>query len=137
MKTYRHKVRIHWGDADPAKIVYYPNYFTWFDQSALFLFESVGLGWSTLMAKYGVPGLPIVEAKARFLAPCKFGEEIVVETHVAKWNDKTLELSHVVMNGTARAVEGYEIRIWVKADDTGKLKSLAIPPEVRAAFEQE
>lgn len=137
MKTYRHKVTVHWGDTDPAKIVFYPNYFAWFDQSALLLFESVGLGWEALMAKYGVVGMPIVEAKARFLAPCKFRDAIVVESCVARWNEKTFEVSHTVLNGAARAVEGYEIRVWCKPDpdNPGRLKAYAIPPEIRAAFE--
>ena len=33
MKTYHHNVAVHWGDTDPARIVFYPNYFEWFDQS--------------------------------------------------------------------------------------------------------
>jgi acyl-CoA thioesterase FadM len=115
VKTYRHKVTVHWGHSDPAKIVFYPNYFVWFDQSALLLFESVGLDWDTLMSR----------------------DEIVVESHVAKWNEKTFELSHTVLNGPRRAVEGYEIRVWCRPDPDapGGLKAFAIPPEVRAAFD--
>src|SRR5713226_926593 len=94
VKTYQHKVTVHWGDTDPAKIVFYPNYFVWFDQSTRLLFDSVGLDWDSLVRKYGIVGLPIVEAKARFLAPCKFRDEIVVESHIGKWNDKTFEVSH-------------------------------------------
>lgn len=137
MKTYRHKVFVHWGDTDPASIVYYPNYFAWFDQSTLLLFESVGLGWTALQEKYGVPGMPIVEAKSRFLAPCRFRDEIVVESRVTQWHEKTLEVSHTVLNGATRAVEGYEIRVWCKPDPDrpGRLKSFAMPPEIRAAFE--
>ena len=31
MKTHIHRVPIEWGDADPARIVFYPRYFAWFD----------------------------------------------------------------------------------------------------------
>ena len=110
MKTYRHNVAVHWGDTDPARIVFYPNYFEWFDQSTRLFFDSVGLDWDSLGRKYGIMGLPIVEAKARFLAPCKFRDEIVIESHVGKWNDKTFEVGHAVLNRGVRAVEGYEIR---------------------------
>lgn len=137
MKTYRHRVKVQWGHTDPAKIVYYPNYFVWFDESAQMLFAEAGLDWEFLMAKYGVPGLPIVEAKARFLAPSKYHDEIVVESRVTKWNAKTLEVGHVVLNGATRAVEGYEIRVWCKPvpGTPGRLKAHPIPPEIRAAFE--
>src|SRR5712691_11912378 len=137
VKTYRHNVTVHWGDTDPAKIVFYPNYFEWFDQSTRFLFDSVGLEWDSLAKKYGIVGLPIVEAKARFLAPCKFRDEIVVESRIGKWNDKTFEVSHAVVNGGVRAVEGYEIRVWAqrRPDDPDRLKAIPIPAEIKAAFE--
>ena len=138
MRTYRHPVKVHWGDLDPARIVFYPNYFAWFDQSAQLLFVSAGLGWETLTGKHGVVGLPIVEAKARFLAPCKYHDEILVESRVTRWNEKTFEISHTVLNGATRAVEGYEIRAWCKPDPDrpGEIKAFAIPPEVRAAFDE-
>jgi 4-hydroxybenzoyl-CoA thioesterase len=137
MKTYQHKVVVHWGDTDPARIVFYPNYFEWFDQSTRLFFDSVGLQWEELMEKYGISGLPIVEAKARFLAPCMFGNEIVIETQISEWNDKTFKVSHVVLNRGIRAVEGYEIRAWTqrRPEDPNRLKVISIPPEIRTAFE--
>src|SRR6185295_11579207 len=53
VKTYRHNVSVHWGDTDPARIVFYPNYFEWFDQSTRLFFDSVGLDWDSLAKKYG------------------------------------------------------------------------------------
>src|SRR6266700_21708 len=128
VKIYRHNVTVHWGDTDPAKIVFYPNYFEWFDQSTRLYFDSVGLDWDSLVRKYGIVGLPIVEAKARFLAPCKFRDEIVVESRIGKWNDKTFEVGHAVVNGGVRAVEGYEIRVWAqrRPDEPDRLKAIPI-----------
>ena len=137
VKTYRHNVAVHWGDTDPARIVFYPNYFEWFDQSTRLFFDSVGLDWDSLGKKYGIMGLPIVEAKARFLAPCKFRDEIAIESHVGKWNDKTFEVSHAVVNRGIRAVEGYEIRVWAHRhpEKPDRLKAMSIPAEIKAAFE--
>jgi 4-hydroxybenzoyl-CoA thioesterase len=136
MKKYQHKVIIHWGDTDPAKIVFYPNYFEWFDQSTRLFFDSVGLDWDALMLKYGVRGLPIVEAKAKFIAPCLFRDEITVETFINNWNDKTFECQHVIFNRGVRSVEGYEIRVWSRShpDDPQRLKAYSIPDEIKAAF---
>ena len=137
MKTYRHDVVVHWGDTDPAGIVFYPNYFEWFDQSTRLFWDSLGLDWDSLAKKYGIVGLPIIEAKARFIAPSMFRDEIVVETHISKWNDKTFEVSHAVLNRGVRAVEGYEIRVWAqkRPDDPSRLKAVPIPEEIKAAFE--
>ncbi len=27
-----HRIRVEWGDCDPAGIVFYPRYFEWFDR---------------------------------------------------------------------------------------------------------
>ena len=54
-----HRVRIDWGDCDPARIVFYPNYFRWFDQATSRLFESVGLPWSVLFRSGDITGLPL------------------------------------------------------------------------------
>jgi 4-hydroxybenzoyl-CoA thioesterase len=137
MKTYHHKVVVHWGDTDPAKIVFYPNYFEWFDQSTRLFFDSVGLDWDTLQKKYSVLGVPIVEAKAKFMAPSRFRDEITVETRIDKWNEKTFEVGHTVINGGKPIVEGYEIRVWTRRrdDDPERIQAAPIPPEIRAAFE--
>ena len=137
MKTCRHRVVVHWGDTDPAKIVFYPKYFEWFDQSTRMLWDSVGLDWDTLAHKYGVTGLPIVEAKAKFIAPSRFRDEIVVESGITRWNDKTFEVTHAVLNAGKRAVEGYEIRVWTKKreDDPSRIQAAPIPPEIPKAFD--
>jgi len=137
VKTFRHHVIVHWGDTDPASIVFYPNYFSWFDESARLFFDSVGLSWEMLMEKHGIAGLPIVEAKAKFLSPSMFRDEIVVESRITEWNDKTFKISHAVTNRGRQAVEGYEIRAWVVRlpGDPVRLKAMPIPAEIKAAFE--
>ena len=137
MKKFQHNVIVHWGDTDPARIVFYPNYFAWFDESMRLFWDSVGLDWESLMKKYAIPGLPIVEANAKFLLPCMFRDEIAVETQITQWNEKTFKVGHTVLNRGRRAVEGYEIRVWTRRhpDDPTRLQAVPIPPEIKAAFD--
>ncbi len=83
-------VHISWGHCDPAKIVFYPNYFIWFDQSAHHLFDKAGANMGDLMDQYGVVGLPIVDAHAEFLYPSKYGDVIEVCSWISEWREKTL-----------------------------------------------
>jgi 4-hydroxybenzoyl-CoA thioesterase len=137
LKTFRHNVSVHWGDTDPARIVFYPNYFSWFDESTRLFFDSVGLSWDMLTEKHGIVGLAILEAKAKFLSPSRFRDEIVVESQITEWSEKTFKISHAVLNKGERAVEGYEIRAWVvpRPEDPSRLKAVPIPAEIKAAFE--
>ncbi len=137
MKSHRHAITVHWGDTDPAKIVFYPHYFSWFDESTRLLFDSAGLDWDTLMSKYAIVGLPLVEVKASFSRPSVFRDELVIESSITKWWTKTFQVDHAVYNRGSIAVQGYEVRAWCKADplDPHGLGSFPVPPEIKAAFE--
>src|ERR1043165_10309130 len=84
MLVNRRTLRIEWGQCDPAGIVFYPQYLIIFDSSTGWLFERTGLTPSAMRRQYGIVGMPIVEAGARFVKPCRFDDEIVVESEVGK-----------------------------------------------------
>ena len=60
---------IEWGDCDSAGIVFYPNYFRWFDASFHHLLRANGLDPRVLTERYGIIGTPIADAGARFVRP--------------------------------------------------------------------
>ena len=129
MIVNRYRRRVEWAECDPAYIVFYPRYFAWFDDATWRLFAKVGLTPDILRAKYAFLGMPIVEAKAKFIAPSRFFEEVEIESHVAAWRDKTFDVMHRVKNGGKLAVEGSETRIWCEPhpDDPKRLKAQPVP----------
>ena len=50
-------INVAWGRCDPAKIVFYPNYSIWFDQSSHLLFDKAGVNMSSLVKEFGIVGL--------------------------------------------------------------------------------
>lgn len=127
--------KVQWGDCDPAKIVFYPNYFRWFDEAANTMFASHDLAYATLFERFGVRGLPLVDSHASFKSPSVFGDTLTIKSHVAEWRRSTMVVNHAVLNDGVLAVEGQEIRIWVKDDpDTGKLNVYPIPDEIKNRF---
>ena len=42
-KTHVHRVTVHWGDCDPAGIVFFPNFSRWMDQASMAFFVACGL----------------------------------------------------------------------------------------------
>ena len=73
MFVNRIRIRVEFGDCDPAKIVFYANYFRWFDQCTSALFRAAGLPLGELFKTHGVIGIPLVEARARFILPSTYG----------------------------------------------------------------
>ena len=136
MLKYTLTIQISWGHCDPAKIVFYPNYFIWFDQSAHHLFDKAGANMGDLMDQYGVVGLPIVDAHAEFIYPSKYGDEIEVTSWISEWRENTLIVTHEIHNNGLLAVKGTEVRVWAKPhpDDPKRIQAQVIPDSIRASF---
>lgn len=133
MKSNIYRLTVEWGDADPARIVFYPKYFTWFDASTRLLFVSAGFKVPDIYDRYGVVGMPIAETNAKFLAPSKFADELEVHSGVSEWSDRYFVVSHKIYNAGILSVDGYEKRVWAAAhpDKPGRLKALPVPDDIR------
>ena len=129
-------IKVEWGDCDPASIVFYPNYFRWFDQSTHNHFELAGIPMSKLMDQHGGI-LPIVDAQASFKAPSRYGDRIEITSSTHEWKDRTLKVQHKVHNAGVLAVEGFELRAWVIPDENHPkgLRSAIIPKVLKSVFE--
>ena len=138
MLTNRHQVTIEWGHCDPAGIVYFPNYFTYFDSStnALFL-RALGFNKYEMLKLYDIVGIPLVDVRARFIIPSVFGDMVTIESTVEEIKRSSFRMRHRLLRGETLAVEGHETRVWVGRDpaDPQKLKGRPLPPEVIARLQ--
>jgi 4-hydroxybenzoyl-CoA thioesterase len=137
MLINRRTIRIEWGDCDPAGIVYFPRYFGYFDACTNALFECAGLFKPRMLKSHGIAGIPVVDIKSRFITSSRFGEDVVVESTIAKWGNSSFVVQHRLMKGDALAIECFETRVWVAhpVDDPEKFEARAIPNEVKEKFE--
>ena len=135
-RVNRRTVRIEWGDCDPAGIVYFPRYFEIFDACTAGAFEAVGLPNQNLIKEYGIIGIPAVHIQGKFLIPCSFGEDIVIETRITDWGRSSFKVHHRLLKADCTAVEGFEVRVWTGRDPENpvRLRSEPIPREVIERF---
>jgi 4-hydroxybenzoyl-CoA thioesterase len=125
-------VRIEWGDCDPAGIVYYPRYFAFFDASTSALIErALGMTKHDYLRAYDFAGHPLVNAHSRFLIPTRFGDDVKIDTTVAKFRRSSFDVHHRLHKNGALAVEGFETRVWVQGDPLkGTMKGAPVPQDV-------
>lgn len=136
MRVHRKQIHVEWGDCDPAGIVYFPRYFEYFDACTNALFESAGLPKPELLRTYGIMGIPLVEAHARYIAPSSFGDTVLVETCITEWKNSSFSVQHKLYCGEILAVEATEVRVWTvrTGSDPKRIESRPIPREVIERF---
>lgn len=136
MLVNRRKLRVEWGDCDPAGIVYFPRYFEMFDVSSTMLLESGGFPKHKALQQFGVVGWPLVDMGAKFHMPSTYGDEIEIESKVTEWGRSSFKIEHRLFRDAKIAVESWEKRVWVgrHPDDPTQLKSVPIPDVVIEAF---
>ena len=136
LKTNRIDIKVHWGDCDPADIVFYPQFFRWFDCGTSELFAAVGLDFQTITKTYGIIGTPILDAGAKFKYPARFGDLITLQSGVSDWGSVSFRVEHTIYNGDREAVAGHEVRAWVVTDAAkpSGIKAIPLPQEIKHHF---
>jgi 4-hydroxybenzoyl-CoA thioesterase len=136
MLTNRKTIHVEWGDCDPAGIVYYPRYFAYFDNCTAALFEAVGLPKHKMLKAYGIVGIPMVDTRARFLAPSHFGDDVIVESSITEWRRSSFDVQHKLFRRELLAVECSETRVWAvrSTADPDAIEGQAVPQDVIARF---
>ncbi len=133
-RTTVFSVQVEFGDCDPARIVWFPNFFRWIDASARHYFISAGVPpWHETAAAWGIIGTPIVNTEARFVQTSSYGDQLDIHTCVTHWGRKSFTFSHRVLRGTELIMECTEVRLFAAAKE-GKvpgITAMPIPDEVR------
>ena len=127
--------RIEWGDCDPAGIIFYARYFEIFDVSTTMLIErALGMKKIEYLKAYDFLGHPLVETRARFLLPTRFGDDVAIESALTTCARSSFKIEHRLTHAGALCVEGSETRVWVGRHpaDPERMKSHPMPSEVVA-----
>jgi 4-hydroxybenzoyl-CoA thioesterase len=135
--THRRQFTIEWGHCDPAGIVFNPRFFEFFDASSWLMFEAaLGVKREALAQTYNFLGIPLVDARANFMKPVKFGDVVEITSRVKEFRRSSFDVEHLISIGGDIAVEGGETRVWAARDtsDPEKIAAIALPAEVIAKF---
>lgn len=83
---------------------------------------------------YNFLGHPIVETRAIFRVPNRYGEEITIESTVVACGRSSMKIEHRLAKAGVLSVEGFETRVFVARDpaDPERIKSQPIPPDIAA-----
>ena len=137
MKTYKTTITVEWAHCDAAGIVFYPHFYTWFDQATERLFSANNLSYGELDRDFDSSGMPLLETGAKYANACRLGDVLQLETRVDEWAGKTFLVKHTLTHEDGRpALEGFERRVWIqRAPDSPKgMRAVEVPDEVKSRF---
>ena len=127
--------RIEWGDCDPAGIVFAPRYLDMLTENTIRLFEEAGLGKKRdMMGTHGLLGYPLIDCSAKFLRPCRYGDDVLIESAAPTFGRSSFTIEARITLDGETCVEYQEKRVWAVPDAERGMRSAAVPEDVRAAF---
>ena len=95
------RLRVRYAETDQMGVVYYANYLVWFEVGRAELMRQRGLDYKQMEIEEDCL-MAVVEATARYKAPARYDEELIVETTVTGVRGPVVRFSYRVL----RAADG-------------------------------
>jgi 4-hydroxybenzoyl-CoA thioesterase len=129
-----YKVNVEFGDCDPAKIVWFPNYFKWLDAASRNFFVQCGVpSWKETEKTMGVLGTPLVDIRTQFIKTASYGDQLEVHVSVSEWRNKSFVMDYKIYRSDDLILEAQDVRVFAafcKTDnaDQPRIRAVPIPP---------
>jgi acyl-CoA thioester hydrolase len=110
-------------------IVYYANYFVWFEVARCELLRT--LGWSYREMEAEGATLPVIEAACEYLLPTRYDQDLDIHTRGALLSPARVEFTYeVIRPDRAVAARGRTVHASVRAGG----RPCRLPERIRIAF---
>lgn len=130
-QPFTHACRVYYEDTDAGGVVYYVNYLKFMERARTEWLRALGCAQSQLVAENLL--FVVHSAEARYLAPARLDDELLVSAEVVELNRASLRFRQQVRRASDAALlcEGQIMVACVRADS---FKPRAMPEALRAAF---
>jgi acyl-CoA thioester hydrolase len=123
-------VRVRYAETDKMGVVYYANYFVWFEVGRTDLLRN--MGWSYREMEQAGVSLPVIEAHCDYHRPARYDDELDVKTEGRMLSPVRMEFRYQVVerNGQVAVASGHTVH--AALDPTGR--PCRVPERVRQVF---
>ena len=122
------RVRVRYADTDTMRVVYYANFFVWFESGWVELLRSRGIVYRDV-EDMGI-FIPVIEAQANYKAPARFDDELLIKTRLAKIGESSVRFENEVYKLPSMELlcTGHTVHVAIDRDG----KPIRVPDELRA-----
>ena len=130
MKKYIHELRVRWEDCDPGGLIFYGNYFRYFEAAEEELLRSTGTSEYAIKEKYNI-ALGKTDVGAQFFAPALYDDLVEVHAWIPEYDDKRyLMLFEVYKKGSDTLLCKGRAKVICMQKGGERLRAREHPPEV-------
>jgi len=130
MKCSEINVRVRYQETDQMGIVYYSNYFVYFEMGRIEFLRDFGISYAEIEKENIF--LAVVEAHCKYKSPAVFDDILVIKTFLSKMKYARIEFSYEVrrVNEETLIAEGSTILACIGVTK----KPMVIPEKIREAL---
>jgi acyl-CoA thioester hydrolase len=111
------RVRVRYAETDQMGVVYHANYLVWFEVGRVEFIRQMGLDYRS-MEKDDNAMIAVVEATARYKAPARYDDELIVRTTLAGVRGSIVRFRYAVVRADDELLlcEGETVHLVVGRD---------------------
>jgi acyl-CoA thioester hydrolase len=111
------RVRVRYAETDQMGVVYHANYLVWFEVGRVEFIRQLGMDYKSMEQEEGAL-IAVVEVSARYKAPARYDEELLVRTTLAGVRGPIVRFRYVILRVVDEVVlcEGETTHIVVGRD---------------------
>ncbi len=130
---YETTVRVRYAETDQMGVVYYANFFVWFEIGRVELFRQMGFAYKEMEQKDD-SYIVVAEAHCRYLRPARYDDVLHIRTRVAESRSRTIRFAYQISNEVTGELLATGDTTHVICDRNGRPKTL--PAKYRRLFAQ-
>jgi acyl-CoA thioester hydrolase len=94
-QTSETRVRVRYAETDQMGVVYHANYLVWFEVGRVEHIRQLGLDYKSMEIEEGC-GIAVVEAVARYKAPARYDDELIIRTRIAHTRGSIISFDYAI-----------------------------------------
>jgi acyl-CoA thioester hydrolase len=126
-------IRVRYAETDQMGIVYYGNYFTWFEIGRVELCRHLGFEYKQMETEDN-SFIVVAEAQCRYKKPARFDDVLAIRTRVTQSQRRMLRFGYEILNHASGELLATGETLHIICDSRGRPKSL--PEKYRKYFPQ-
>ncbi|WP_263381560.1 acyl-CoA thioesterase [Granulicella arctica] len=128
-KVVEARIRVRYAETDQMGVVYHANYLVWFEVGRVEFIRQMGLSYKEMEAEAGCM-IAVVEANARYRAPARYDDELVIETRLTAARSSVIRFGYRVLRSGTLLCEGQTVHVVVNRE----MKKARLPEKYAERF---